>query len=581
MKMIRISATNLHETSIFSVEHTNVKKRKPHRICILSASLFICILLQLFLPAMQVQAKTTSADFITRLYEICMDRSPDPDGLNYWENNLASGEWNGAKTVEFFINSEEFQSKNLSDDGYIRILYQAILNRSGDEAGIEYWKSFFGRGIGKSGILRQFLYTSEFHALCAQYEIQVGEPGLYEPRDENFLLTEFINRLYETILERPGDPNGLNHWTGQILNQDISIESISSQFIFSEEFTAKNLDYTNFIEILYRAFMGREADLPGLEHWGKMLNTNEITRRQLFIRFVVSEEFQGIMDEIGFAPADTFILMAKGYAEDDVQILETQDKIKMDFLLEREYNPLYMRFLKIKYAKLENLDRYLSYQQKNPNFTDEKVVIFVENRRDYPFYTNTSETPDPSSLLALVNKYFYLPSNYQPSDLVLVSAGSTRKDRIGTVFGRREAVEQYERMNREMQGAIGKKVEAFNCFRSYSSQRSIYNGYVAERGVAATDLVSARAGHSEHQTGLVFDVGADGGTMRAFANSSQYAWMKENAHLYGFIIRYKTEQTPLTGYSQEEWHIRYVGEKAAGFIYHANITLEEYLTVYN
>ena len=113
-------------------------------------------------------------------------------------------------------------------------------------------------------------------------------------------------------------------------------------------------------------------------------------------------------------------------------------------------------------------------------------------------------------------------------------------------------------------------------FRSYGTQSRLYNNYVARDGEAKANTYSAKPGQSEHQTGLAFDVGALDDN---YGNTAAGRWLSENAHKYGFIIRYMKGKENITGYQYEPWHIRYVGETVAADIYSKGLTLEEYLGV--
>ena len=113
-------------------------------------------------------------------------------------------------------------------------------------------------------------------------------------------------------------------------------------------------------------------------------------------------------------------------------------------------------------------------------------------------------------------------------------------------------------------------------FRSYSTQKSLYNGYVKRDGAAAADRYSARPGHSEHQTGLAFDINkADS----SFTGSKEAIWLAENCYKYGFIIRYPEGKESVTGYIYEPWHIRYLGVETATSVYNSGLCLEEYLGI--
>ena len=113
-------------------------------------------------------------------------------------------------------------------------------------------------------------------------------------------------------------------------------------------------------------------------------------------------------------------------------------------------------------------------------------------------------------------------------------------------------------------------------FRSYWDQNRIYNNYVSIYGQEETDTFSARPGTSEHQTGLAFDIGAIDDDM---GNWPSGIWLKENAHKYGFIIRYPEGKQHITGYKYEPWHIRYLGVDLATRVYNSGLTLEEYLGI--
>lgn len=113
-------------------------------------------------------------------------------------------------------------------------------------------------------------------------------------------------------------------------------------------------------------------------------------------------------------------------------------------------------------------------------------------------------------------------------------------------------------------------------FRSYQQQQTLYNGYATTRGTAEADKVSSRPGHSEHQTGLAFDVNS---TDFSFADTAEAKWLENNCCKYGFIIRFPKGKESKTGYEYEAWHIRYLGEATAKKVHDSGLCLEEYLGV--
>lgn len=113
-------------------------------------------------------------------------------------------------------------------------------------------------------------------------------------------------------------------------------------------------------------------------------------------------------------------------------------------------------------------------------------------------------------------------------------------------------------------------------YRSFYDQRYIYNGYVASDGVALADTYSARAGHSEHQSGMAIDVNS---TYNSFADTPEGIWLRNNCHKFGFIIRYPQGKESITGYMYEPWHIRYVGTELAAAVAESGLCLEEYFGI--
>ena len=127
----------------------------------------------------------------------------------------------------------------------------------------------------------------------------------------------------------------------------------------------------------------------------------------------------------------------------------------------------------------------------------------------------------------------------------------------------------------------GFELVAFSGFRSYEYQQTLYDRYVSRDGKDAADRYSARPGYSEHQSGLAFDVGEKGKEdlwlTDAFGETAAGKWLVNNAHKYGFILRYPKGTEDITGYMYESWHFRYLEGDTATKVYKAGVTLEEYL----
>ena len=154
----------------------------------------------------------------------------------------------------------------------------------------------------------------------------------------------------------------------------------------------------------------------------------------------------------------------------------------------------------------------------------------------------------------IANKTYSLPEDYNPGGLLP------------------ECKEAFALMQRAA-AAKGLNIYVSSGFRSYASQKSIYNRYVGRDGRALADTYSARPGHSEHQTGLAVDLNT---ITQSFGRTKEGRWVAEHCHEYGFIIRYPEGKSHITGYCFEPWHLRYVGIDAATEIARSGLCLEEY-----
>lgn len=159
--------------------------------------------------------------------------------------------------------------------------------------------------------------------------------------------------------------------------------------------------------------------------------------------------------------------------------------------------------------------------------------------------------------IMIVNKKNPVPYNYAP-------------------YENAEAGNQVRNLISEMQTLGFNISNSYSGFRSFETQAGLYQNYVNGYGKAEADTFSARAGYSEHQTGLAFDLLHGDGTL--VVNNNEVNWIAQNAHRFGFIVRYKAGKEHITGYQAEPWHLRYVGNIATD-IYNSGLTLEEYLGV--
>lgn len=186
---------------------------------------------------------------------------------------------------------------------------------------------------------------------------------------------------------------------------------------------------------------------------------------------------------------------------------------------------------------------------------------------------------NPESITVLVNKQQALPQNYEPQDLVYPNVPFTFKEKIDKRKMRKEAATALENL---FEGAKkdGISLAGVSAYRSYATQKTLYNNYVKQDGEEKAKTYSALPGHSEHETGLAIDVSGSNGKCAAqncFAVTKEAKWLDSHAAEYGFIIRYPDGKESITGYQYEPWHLRYVGTQLSKELAQKNLTLEEYL----
>ncbi|HRO31323.1 M15 family metallopeptidase, partial [Citricoccus sp.] len=180
---------------------------------------------------------------------------------------------------------------------------------------------------------------------------------------------------------------------------------------------------------------------------------------------------------------------------------------------------------------------------------------------------------NPSSVRVLVNKRNPLqPADWAPADLTVPDIRSTRD---GLTL-RAEAATAAEALFAAA-AADGVDLSLVSAYRSYSYQQGTYAGWVQQHGRAGADRISARPGHSEHQTGLAMDVGAADAACtleQCFGDTPEGAWVARHAAAHGWIVRYPAGAEDVTGYSPEPWHLRYVGTPAAADVVRSGGVLE-------
>lgn len=234
-------------------------------------------------------------------------------------------------------------------------------------------------------------------------------------------------------------------------------------------------------------------------------------------------------------------------------------------------------FQNLLYYNANHYERYVSYKALKPELDFSKVILNVNIGLDKPFYTDIKEISQSNynRIDVLVNKYNKLPDSYKPKLEQIPS--SLCASGVGKQYLRKDAKDAFVKMHNDAK-KLGLNITAYGTYRSIQTQHDIWNRKVRSgRTIEDVDSLNARGGHSEHHTGLAVDVIKNDYSVE---KTKEFKWYKENAHLYGFIIRYPKGKENITGYAYEPWHLRYVGVEIATEVYKSGLTYEEYYAMY-
>lgn len=296
----------------------------------------------------------------------------------------------------------------------------------------------------------------------------------------------------------------------------------------------------------------------------KKLDKNIIKRLVFVVVFVVV--VVGIILIIQNSNKTEKALKELGYSKEDITVItEKLSETDIEKVLNMEYNQKLASIISAQYYIPDNLDRYLAYSPKTDNIDD--IISIVNVGADSEWYTNTEETNLDDGIKMLVNKFHYLNEDYLPDDIVPISnwyayeGHSTKK----------EVYDHYVSMWKDAneQGLV---LLVNSSYRTFEEQQEQYD--------MSNDDYASRPGYSEHQTGLALDIVSDGVQGNEFENTDEFKWLQENAHKYGFILRYPKDKEYITGYNYESWHYRYVGEELATKVKESGLTYDEYYAYY-
>ena len=268
-----------------------------------------------------------------------------------------------------------------------------------------------------------------------------------------------------------------------------------------------------------------------------------------------------------------------GYNEKEITTLIKADDKILNKALTSDYDKDLIPLTKQKYFLWKNYNTYKEYIKDlatETNTIDYKdVVTKVNVNRNYDYYTHTKDTDMNQGNAILVNKYYKLPEQYAPEDIVEVSNWYA----YGTMSIRSEVYDAFKEMfNAAKEEGITLIINSG--YRTYEYQKEVYEQYKDANGEEYADSYAARPDFSEHQTGLALDIITYGTSGEEFENTDAYKWLQEHANEYGFILRYPKGKEDITGYAYESWHYLYLGKELDTKVKNSGLTYDEYYAYY-
>ncbi len=240
--------------------------------------------------------KVTS--FVQSFYKGLLKRNGDETGLNDWTNRLLTGSSSGTNVAMGFIGSSEMTGKKLTNAEYVALMYNVALGRTASAAEVDGWVKHLDNGCTRDYIIFGFINSQEFQKKCAAAGVSFTAYAVTNNCDKNPAVTAIVHRLFIHALGRASvSTSDLNARTGTLLENKTTAASMINEFFSSAEYTARNLNSTDFIRAAYKAILGRDANDVEVATQLSYLSTH--AAKDFLAVLVDSAEFRKICSDAG------------------------------------------------------------------------------------------------------------------------------------------------------------------------------------------------------------------------------------------------------------------------------------------
>lgn len=236
-------------------------------------------------------------NFLNNVYTIMLERASDEEGVSYWIEKILNEEIGILDFLNQILDQDEFKNLNTTPEDFVTKTYNLLMNREPDEEGFNFWVDELKKSndsTGKLNLINEMAHSEEFLNNINELEIifkkePVIEQQVVEDENENDL-DVFVKDAYRHILNREIDNDGFIYWKSQLESKEKGALDLINEFIKLDEFKSRNLNDEQFIGAMYEVLFNRSADDEGLKYWNNIYSKDKSAKRMQNIVFNIADD---------------------------------------------------------------------------------------------------------------------------------------------------------------------------------------------------------------------------------------------------------------------------------------------------
>lgn len=231
---------------------------------------------------------------VTRFYQYVLNRLPDQEGEKALLDALKTTDI--TLIANSFVSAAADEIGETSNEQFVTGLYVYGLKRSADDAGLNNWITELENGMSRGEVLLAFINSEEaggdswIDELSNAYD-NFDYSKWLEFESDGLKNETVVARFYQFVLGREADEEGKSAYLTALEKENV--QAVAADFIENANAETGSLSNTDFVKALYTNGLEREADASGLEYWVNELETGVLTRSNVLVAFIYSEEAGG------------------------------------------------------------------------------------------------------------------------------------------------------------------------------------------------------------------------------------------------------------------------------------------------